>query len=118
MRKSAIIAVTLLAISPLPFQSSVQAQSAIRPSADGEAFEFRWDTFSSKPYEYQIQRLRDEASVHCRTMADRSISGYQSRRGFVAACNRIIERKAKTQLAVRSPAIEKGAQLARRPSPE
>ncbi len=115
MRIPSIIAATILVLSPLQFHSVAQAQSAGEPSADEEAFEFRWDTLSNKPYEDQIQRLRNEATDHCSKMANRSIAGYPSRRGFVGACARMIEHKAMAQLAERSSAKEKGARLARRP---
>lgn len=120
MKTPAIVAVTLFAVSTQPFQS-VQAQSTSGPSPDAEVFEFRWNAPSSDSaagQQAQLLNLKDEARAHCKNMADRSIAGYTSRRGFVTACMHVIEREvtAQLRLAERSLSKEKGARLARRPS--
>ncbi|MEM8725804.1 MAG: hypothetical protein AAGE86_09825 [Pseudomonadota bacterium] len=116
MRIPTIIAATMLAVSPVSFLAAAQSEPASGATADAEAFEFRWKTFASISNEAQAQRLRDKAAAHCSDMADRGIEGYSSRRAFVGACARMIERETMAQLAERSRAKKKGARFARRPS--
>ncbi len=116
MRIPAIIAAAMLTVSPLSFQAAARAQPASVLSADAEAFEFRLNTFAGTSKEHQVQRLKEGAAAHCSNMADRGIQGYSSRRAFVNACARMIEREFMAEVKARARAKEKGARFARRPS--
>ncbi len=121
MTRTTISSLAVLTAIALPLQPTIAQQT-------DESFVSQMPTDAAALQDDEVsitKQLANEISEHCQKMAGRSTGSHLSRRGFVSACEQMVESEVKDALAERRALAEdalaqkadtkKGARIAKRP---